>query len=65
MLKATYKTVKVQGLSCYVPVIKCYENERLIWKRDVHPQYPLVSKRDAIKYAHIEINDLNTRNITA
>jgi hypothetical protein len=55
MLKAGYRTVKVQGLPCYVPVVKCYDGGKLLWKTDVEAHYPLVNKQDALKYAQIEV----------
>lgn len=62
MLKAGYrKSYKYQGLDCYVPVVKCYEGNRLLWTH-VPEGDPLVSAKDALKYAQIEIRDILWKN---
>jgi hypothetical protein len=54
-MRPGFKTVKIEELKCYLPTIKVYENKKRLYTRILKGD-PLVNKRDAIKYAQIEIN---------
>lgn len=55
-------TRKVQGLDCYVPVLTIYENGKKIYSFTPAGD-PLVTRKDALKYARLHANDLRGQSL--